>query len=350
MASPRPSRGNRHYRDRARARGIERPQMREQIGGRLDQVAARRQVEDLHVARCGAIGKAWSEGEQRFAGLDAAGRRAAAACAARSARPACRARAGRQFRSRSPAEDRPAAAPRRARLPRAAGRPAAAGPARRGRRRCVDSTPTGVGPPSTMRSMRPRRSASTCAAVVGETWPERLADGATTGLPNAARMSCATAWRGTRTAMLSSPAVASSRDRASGSPGQHQRERPRPERPRQPHRVGVEARQRLRRGDVGDVGDQRVEGRPALGRIKPRDGERRWWHRRRGRKPSRSERRQARPPPGRRAASAMAGWSAFRRRVPGRAVIARPPRLDSTGAQAAMPRSRGACRPGRRPV
>ena len=33
----------------------------------------------------------------------------------------------------------------------------------------VDSTPTGAAPPSTIRSMRPRRSAMTCAAVVGET-------------------------------------------------------------------------------------------------------------------------------------------------------------------------------------
>jgi L-threonylcarbamoyladenylate synthase len=46
--------------------------------------------------------------------------------------------------------------------------------------------------PSRIRSMRPRRSDSTCAAVVGETWPERLADGATTGLPNARSRSRAT--------------------------------------------------------------------------------------------------------------------------------------------------------------
>ena len=74
----------------------------------------------------------------------------------------------------------------------------------------VDSTPTGVAPPSTMRSMRPPRSASTWSAVVGDTWPERLADGATTGLPKAARISRATVWSGTRTAMVSRPAVASS--------------------------------------------------------------------------------------------------------------------------------------------
>jgi L-threonylcarbamoyladenylate synthase len=53
----------------------------------------------------------------------------------------------------------------------------------------VDSTPTSHGPPSTIRSMRPRRSASTCTASVGDTWPERLAEGATIGLPNAASRS-----------------------------------------------------------------------------------------------------------------------------------------------------------------
>ena len=74
----------------------------------------------------------------------------------------------------------------------------------------VDSMPTDVGPPSRIRSIRPRRSLSTCAAVVGETWPERLADGATTGLPSARRRPRATGWSGTRMAMLSSPAVARS--------------------------------------------------------------------------------------------------------------------------------------------
>ena len=56
----------------------------------------------------------------------------------------------------------------------------------------VDSTPSGAGPPSMMRSMRPRKSASTCAAVVGETCPERLAEGATIGPPKLVRMSRAT--------------------------------------------------------------------------------------------------------------------------------------------------------------
>jgi len=57
----------------------------------------------------------------------------------------------------------------------------------------VDSTPTGAGPPSTMSSIRPPRSAATCSARVGETWPERLADGATTGWEHVARLA---AWSG----------------------------------------------------------------------------------------------------------------------------------------------------------
>ena len=46
--------------------------------------------------------------------------------------------------------------------------------------------------------------------MVGETWPERLADGATTGPPNARKISRATGCAGTRIAIVSSPAVARS--------------------------------------------------------------------------------------------------------------------------------------------
>src|SRR5207245_2185586 len=60
----------------------------------------------------------------------------------------------------------------------------------------VDSIPTCVGPPSMRRSIRPSRSASTWAALVGERRPDRLAEGATTGPANAARISRATGWSG----------------------------------------------------------------------------------------------------------------------------------------------------------
>ena len=42
----------------------------------------------------------------------------------------------------------------------------------------VDSTPTGVGPPSRINSMRPSRSSRTCPARVGLGRPERFAEGA----------------------------------------------------------------------------------------------------------------------------------------------------------------------------
>ena len=80
----------------------------------------------------------------------------------------------------------------------------------------VDSTPTGQGPASITMSMRPRRSASTWAALVGETWPERLAEGATTGPSKAASKARATGCAGTRTATLSSPASARSATPQSG--------------------------------------------------------------------------------------------------------------------------------------
>ena len=135
----------------------------------------------------------------------------------------------------------------------------------------VDSTPTGVGPPSTIRSMRPRRSASTCCAVVGETWPERLADGATTGRPNAARMSRATGcpaparrWCRGRRWQARPPG----NRRAFGStsvsgPGQNAAA----------SRSAAASKRASARAaaSVGDMGDQRIERRAALGGVEPRD-------------------------------------------------------------------------------
>jgi len=55
----------------------------------------------------------------------------------------------------------------------------------------VDSTPMGVGPPSSTRSMRPSRSSSTCAAVVADGRVKVLALGAAMG--KLAALSSATA-------------------------------------------------------------------------------------------------------------------------------------------------------------
>ena len=135
----------------------------------------------------------------------------------------------------------------------------------------VDSTPTSTAPPSTIRSIRPARSLCTWAAVVGETWPDRLADGATTGPPNARRMSRATGWAGTRIATVSSPAVARSATAQSAvlgstsvsGPGQNA----------SASRGRRRSKRAIRRAacEIADMGDQRIEGGPALGLVEPRD-------------------------------------------------------------------------------
>ena len=107
--------------------------------------------------------------------------------------------------------------------------------------------------------MRPRRSASTCAALVGETWPERLADGATTGPPNAASSARATGCAGTRTATLSSPASARSATRNPAAFGSTSVSGPGQNAAASRSAVGVETREPPRGGDIGDMRDQRIE-------------------------------------------------------------------------------------------
>ena len=159
----------------------------------------------------------------------------------------------------------------RARCRRAAARPAAAAGAPSRQATMVDSTPTAVGPPSRMRSMRPPRSAITCCAVVGETWPERLAEGATTGRPSAARRVARDRMAGHAHRDAVEAGGRELGDRAAGALRQHQRQRTRPEGGGQPFGGGVEPREPLRGGEIGDVGDQRIERRPALGGVEPRD-------------------------------------------------------------------------------
>ena len=97
----------------------------------------------------------------------------------------------------------------------------------------VDSTPTEVGPPSRIMSMLPSRSALTCCAVVGETWPERFADGATIGLPNAASRSRATSMDRHPHGDGVETGGGEVRHRAIRHRRQHQRQRPGPERRRE---------------------------------------------------------------------------------------------------------------------
>ena len=135
----------------------------------------------------------------------------------------------------------------------------------------VDSTPTATGPPSTIRSIRPARSPCTWAAVVGDTWPDRLADGATTGPPKARRMASAAGWAGTRIATVSSPAVARSATAQSADLGSTSVSGPGQNAFGERGRLGVEPGDPHGGGEIADMGDQRIEGGAALGLIKPGD-------------------------------------------------------------------------------
>ena len=61
-------------------------------------------------------------------------------------------------------------------------------------------------------------------------------------------------------------------DRTVGGFGENERERSRPERGGEPRRVGIKTAERLRRLQIRDMGDERVEGRAAFGLVDPRDG------------------------------------------------------------------------------
>ena len=75
-------------------------------------------------------------------------------------------------------------------------------------RTMVDSTPTGVCPPSTISGTRSPKPAATACAVVALTLPDGLALGAAIGRPKRAMMSAAMP-RGMRSAIVSRPAVTS---------------------------------------------------------------------------------------------------------------------------------------------
>ena len=84
-------------------------------------------------------------------------------------------------------------------------------------------------------------------------------------------MSRATGWLGTRTAMVSRPAVASSATGQSARLGSTSVSGPGQNAAREPLGGSVEAREPRAALGVGDVGDQRIERRPALGVVEARD-------------------------------------------------------------------------------
>ena len=112
-------------------------------------------------------------------------------------------------------------------------------------------------------------------ARAGRWWARRGRSGWRRARPPAGRAGCrmprATGWLGTRTAMLSRPAVASSatgqaarlRSTSVSGPGQNAVGKALGR--------GIEHRQPPGGGEIEDMGDQRIERRPALGGIEPRD-------------------------------------------------------------------------------
>ena len=131
----------------------------------------------------------------------------------------------------------------------------------------VNSSPACARPPSRMRSMRPARSSATCAAVTGLTWPEILAEGAASGPPKARSSANAAGCDGMRSATLARPARASSQTEPARRRGRDERQRPRPKGLREPKRRRAKPRLAPRRRKIGDMGDQRIEARAALGGV-----------------------------------------------------------------------------------
>ena len=117
----------------------------------------------------------------------------------------------------------------------------------------------------------------------------------------------ATGCAGTRTATVSSPAGARSATGQSGRFGSTSVSGPGQNAAASRSRVGVESARAARAASmIGDMRDQRIEGRPALGLVEPRDRLAVGARRRPGRRRSRSGRRQARRPPGSARAAAIA--------------------------------------------
>ena len=72
-----------------------------------------------------------------------------------------------------------------------------------------DSMPISTGPPSSIMSIRPERSSSTCCAVEGDGLPEAFALGAAIYTPLSLMSLAASGWDGILIATVSSPPVVS---------------------------------------------------------------------------------------------------------------------------------------------
>ena len=199
---------------------------REEVRGRFGEIAAR------------ARGRSSPPARRRNGRRSRARPRPARCASRRAARRASRRvmrgeHAGRE--RRSPRRRCASSSGARARASIAVARDAARAAAAHGRpprqATMVDSTPTCVGPPSSDQRRSGRRDRpATCAACVGLTRPERLADGAATGRPSAReqRLRDRMGRHPQRDAV--EPGAREVADARSGAPGTHERQRAGPER------------------------------------------------------------------------------------------------------------------------
>ena len=191
MASPRPSSGI-GITAMAAAPDVERAQGREQVGRRFDEIAGRAEVDHRpgmigHIAPERQQGLAWAhlagvepQGRgRRVVPRQHAGRRRLAGLALATATGHAQHAGDVLARNRAQPQDTMGSSPVASTT--------------------VDSRPTGVAPPSRIMATRSPRSASTCAAVVGLTCPERLALGAAMGGSPPRSRAWATGCAGTRT-------------------------------------------------------------------------------------------------------------------------------------------------------
>ena len=261
LSRRRPASAGRGWRRRCRRRGSARPrcsrtrsiglvQQVEQARGRFDRVAACAEGDV-------ALDRRRSRSDIRRRALRS--RPGAAAWPAHNGW-----RAGRGLRSRR-------CGPRPLREPRS-GRGGAGAAARRSRRRWSIQSRAAVGPASMISGMRPPSEASTCAARVGLIRPLALADGAASGLPTAASSACIAGCAGHPERDGRQAGGDDAGDRRVREQRHDQGQRARPMRLGKRARLGIEGADRLGGGEVGDMDDQRVEGRAALGGVDARDG------------------------------------------------------------------------------
>ena len=244
--------------------------MGEQIGGRLDQVAARRQIEDPRGCAC-ARRQRRPEGEQRLAGQNAPGIEAQACVRRVMGGELARRHRGDAVLERILAVRRGLGQ----RVPerpldlgaRQAARPQQDRPVEAGhdggfdadrRRAAVDDQVDAAA----QIGQHMRRGGRRDMAGAGRWRHHRLAEFRQDGAGDRVIGHSAARWSAARRSPAPRP-----RNRAAWD---HQGERPRPQGLRQPLRIGIEAAEPAGRRQVLDMADERIERGPALGLIEPR--------------------------------------------------------------------------------